>query len=105
MYNVTRRKNYVLGQNAETAIMVDPNLDPANRAAESGGGFLQRFSGVGLFVAAGLAAGYLLGPKAHKMRNALIGGAAAFGVHYLMQGRTVAVPAPAPVEEELELEF
>ena len=105
MYNVTRRKNYVLGAVAETAAMIDPNLDPVNPASESSGGFLAKFSGVGLFVAAGLAAGYFLSPQAHKTRNALIAGVAAFGVHYFMQGRPVALPAPAPHDEERQDEF
>jgi len=103
------KKNYNLGQGEaevvaveETGVMTGPT--PPIPAAPAGIS-LSLLSGVTLWLVGGAALGYLLSRKAHKMRNAALGAAAAFGVHYFMQGRPIALPAPAPEDVELEDEF
>ena len=105
MYNVQHRKNYVLGAASETGTMIAPDIDPAQQAAApvlpSVGGLL---SGPVVWIAGGILAGLFLGKKAHRVRNAAIGGAVAFGAHHFMHGRAV-VPVIIEEEGELEAEF
>ena len=106
------KKNYNLGQGEaevvaveETGVMTGPTPPipaPALIPSIPGLGLL---SGVTLWLIGGAALGYLLSKKAHKMRNAAFGAAAAFGAHYFMQGRPIALPTPAPEDVELEDEF
>lgn len=102
MYNIHHRKNYVLGQNAETAMMMQPEIDPGNLPAPSPGlpviGNL--LSGPMLWAALGAAGAAFLGPKLHRTRSAIVGAAAGFGVHFFMNRPAAIIVEEGEVEEQ-----
>lgn len=97
MYNIQRRKNYVLGQTAtQTAY-----TNPADRPLYVEHAPLVTIANklpIKLILGGALIAAFL-GRKAQRSRNAILGAVAAFGVAHFMKPKAL----PVIVEEELPI--
>ena len=84
-----RRRNYVLGAGQPSDEIYDPGWTFASLLT----------SGIGMIVG-GFAAGYFLTKGSRKVRNGMLGAAAAFGISYV----TSRPASVVPVDQSPELE-
>jgi hypothetical protein len=89
------RKNYVLGAGQPSDEVFDPGPTLTGVLTSVGT----------MLVVGGAILGYVVSRPARKVRNAMIGGAAAFAVSYFMKPPEIAVVVDDQLEPEYEESF